>query len=95
MREDEIVGIIHRQDWAQLRKGFSRGAAPDIGELLPELDRKRRILACKTLTQEVFPDQPVKSIMNRSFVAVSALEDPEKTAHLLQHYRLDALPVVD
>ena len=117
-----------------MREVFSCGCT----ELLPELDRKRCILAFRPLPEKVssevfsdldsghkdelmevltdeeiaqllaglqpdartcflaeLPDQPVESLMDRSFVAVSALKDREKAAHLLQHYRLDALPVVD
>lgn len=56
-------------------------------KLIDALDLRRFILA-------PLRDR-VEQIMDRSFVSISALEDREKAVQLIQHYDLDALPVVD
>jgi magnesium transporter len=41
------------------------------------------------------PEQFVADLMDSSVVTLSALEDREEAVHLIQHYDLDTLPVVD
>jgi magnesium transporter len=41
------------------------------------------------------PSQTVEQIMDHTFVSISAFEDREKAVQMIQHYDLDALPVVD
>lgn len=41
------------------------------------------------------PDGLISGIMDYSFVSISAFEDREEAVRMIQHYDLDALPVVD
>jgi len=56
-------------------------------KLIDALELRRFILAK--------PDLTVEQIMDYKFVSISAFEDREKAVQMIQHYDLDALPVVD
>jgi magnesium transporter len=56
-------------------------------KLLDALELRRFILAKSTDT--------VRQIMDYTFVSISAFDDREKAVQTIQHYDLDALPVVD
>jgi magnesium transporter len=56
-------------------------------KLLDGLDLRRFILA--------LPQDTVEQIMDRSFESISVLADREEAVRLIQHYDLEALPVVD
>lgn len=56
-------------------------------QLLDALELRRFILA--------EPSEPVERIMDHTYVSINAYEDREKAVQLIQHYDLDALPVVD
>jgi len=56
-------------------------------KLIDALELRRFILAK--------PDLAVEQIMDHTFVSISAFEDREKAVQLIQHYDLDALPVID
>lgn len=56
-------------------------------KLLDALELRRFILAD--------PSEPVEQIMDYTYVCINAYEDREKAVQLIQHYDLDALPVVD
>jgi magnesium transporter len=55
--------------------------------LIDDLDLRRFILAD--------PAEPVESLMDRSFISVSAFDDREEAVRLIQRYDLVAMPVVD
>lgn len=59
----------------------------DTGRLLDDIELRRLILAD--------PDTPVETLMNRTFVSVTAFDDREKAVELIRKYDLVALPVVD
>ncbi|MCR4438728.1 MAG: magnesium transporter [bacterium] len=59
----------------------------DDDHLLDDLPIRRIILA--------EPSQSVESIMDHKYVAVEASADQEEAIRLIQHYDLNALPVVD
>lgn len=56
-------------------------------KLLDGLDLRRFILA--------LPQDSVERIMDRSFQSISAQADREEAVRMIQHYDLEALPVVD
>jgi len=58
-----------------------------VWKLLDALDLRRFILAN--------PMDTVQQIMDYTYVSINAYEDREKAVQLIQHYDLDALPVVD
>ncbi len=58
-----------------------------LWKLIDSLELRRFILAR--------PDLTVEQIMDYTFVSISAFEDREKAVQMIQHYDLDALPVVD
>lgn len=55
--------------------------------LVDDLELRRFIIAN--------PSDTVEQIMDHSFVSIAAYDDREKAVQLIQHYDLDALPVVD
>lgn len=56
-------------------------------KLIDALELRRFILAK--------PDLAVEQVMDYTFVSISVFEDREKAVQLIQHYDLDALPVID
>jgi len=59
----------------------------DKWKLLDSLDLHRFILSQ--------PDARVSDLMDHTFVSIAAFEDREEAVHVLQHYDLFVLPVVD
>lgn len=59
----------------------------DTGRLLDDIELRKLILAD--------PEATVESLMNRTFVSVSAFADREEAVNLVRKYDLVALPVVD
>lgn len=92
--------VAVRADWTvrraleHVRKSARRGETVNViyvtdslGTLLDALDLRRLLLAD--------PDEPVTTTMDHRYIASSAFEDREEAVRKIQHYDLQALPVVD
>ena len=52
----EIRDLIEKQDWQQLRELLLEFPAPDISDLLGEIDKSKRILVLRLLPKSILPD---------------------------------------
>lgn len=104
---EESVGRLMTPDYVAVRPGWTIGQALEhirnkgrdsetinviyvvdpLWKLIDALELRRFILAR--------PDLTVEQIMDHTFVSISAFDDREKAVQIIQHYDLDALPVVD
>ena len=75
----------------------SRGTGIEALLILPVRDDGRCLEGTVRLTELVLapPDRPVEEVMARDYPSVSAYDDQEAVARLIQHEDLPAVPVVD
>jgi magnesium transporter len=101
------VGRLMNPDYVAVRPGWSVGEAlrhirragrrrEEIGTIYVT-DASWRLIDALDLEDFILPDPeaPMESIMDRSFVSLSAFDDQEHAAKQMQRYDLFALPVVD
>ena len=90
VRPDWTVGraLQHIRRAGRRRESISTIYVTDAAwRLLDALDLEAFILAD--------PEAPMESIMDRSFISLSAFDDREQAAKMMQRYDLAAMPVVD
>src|SRR3990170_1082893 len=104
---DESAGGIMTRGYVALHKdmtvseamAFLRLSKPLAEEAyyLYVLDAQNRLQGIVNLRQLIVsdPEARIEDVMTREVVSVRPDTDQEQAAHLLQHYRLRALPVVD
>lgn len=75
----------------------ARGRDAETIYVLPVRDEQRRVLGVTSLRDVVLadPETPVAALMERDYPLVSAYDDQEKVARLIQEADLLAVPVVD
>lgn len=94
----EVVTI--RGDWSVARAMAHVRKLGDAGETVNTLyvtDANGALLDIITLRQLVFanPSAPVKSLADETLITIQPEADREDAVKLIQHYDLEALPVVD
>lgn len=98
MMTPEVVTI--RGDWSVARAMAHVRNLGDAGETVNTLyvtDANGALLDIVTLRQLVFanPSAHVKSLADEALITIQPEADREETVKLIQHYDLEALPVVD
>jgi magnesium transporter len=104
---EESVGRLMNPDYVAVRPDWTIGMAlehirkkgKDIETInvIYITDEKWRLIDAIELRRFILADpaDTVEKIMDYSFVSISAFDDREKAVQMIQHYDLDALPVVD
>ncbi len=81
-------GLAHIRDVGLDRETINRVYVIDeTGHLIDDLELRKLIIAD--------PQRRIESIMDRSFVSISAFADREEAVRLIKRYDLTALPVLD
>jgi len=84
----EIKSLIENRDWAGLREGLADAPAPEVAELLPELDATERVLLFRALPRRLSTDVFSYLPPDEQNSLLSALRD-EETRALLSHLSPD------
>jgi magnesium transporter len=103
----ESVGRLMQPDFISIHESWTAGQALDYLRSLHQdtsllnylyvIDDENKLtdtLHIRKLALAM-PDTAISKLMDRRFIYIHATEDQEKAVNLMQHYDLDALPVVD
>jgi magnesium transporter len=103
----ECVGRLMTPDYVAVRPDWSietalkhvrdKGRDSETVNVIYVVNSSWKLLDALALRRFILakPGDTVEQIMDFSFVSISAFEDREKAVWMIQHYDLDALPVVD
>lgn len=104
---EESVGRLMTPDYVAVRADWTIGHAlehirnkgrdSETINVIYVVDSKWKLIDSLELRRFILADPHlnVEQIMDHTFVSISAFEDREKAVQMIQHYDLDALPVVD
>jgi magnesium transporter len=104
---EESVGRLMTPDYVAVRPDWTiekslehirrRGKISETINVIYVTDESWKLIDALELRRFILAEQgdTVEKIMDYSFISISAFEDREKAVQMIQHYDLDALPVVD
>ncbi|WP_297630806.1 magnesium transporter [Caldilinea sp.] len=104
---EDSVGRLMTPDYVAVRRDWTlaqalahirmRARDSETINVIYVVDRDWKLLDALELRRFIFgePDATVESIMDYTFVAISAFADQEEAVRVMQRYDLDVLPVVD
>lgn len=104
---EESVGRLMTPDYVAIRPDWTIGLAlehirkkgkdTETINVIYITDKKWKLIDALELRRFILadPTDTVEKIMDYSFISISAFDDREKAVQMIQHYDLDALPVVD
>ncbi len=104
---EESVGRLMTPDYVAVRPGWTidqalehirnRGRDSETINVIYVVDPSWKLIDALELRRFILAklDLTVEQVMDYTFVSISVFEDREKAVQLIQHYDLDALPVID
>jgi magnesium transporter len=104
---EESVGRLMTPDYVAVRPGWTidqalehirnRGRDSETINVIYVVDPSWKLIDALELRRFILtkPDLTVDGIMDHTFVSISAFDDRENAVQMIQHYDVDALPVVD
>src|SRR4030065_1528062 len=104
---EESVGRLMTPDYVAVRPGWTidqalehirnRGRDSETINVIYVVDPSWKLIDALELRRFILAtlDLTVEQVMDYTFVSISVFEDREKAGQLIQHYDLDALPVID
>jgi magnesium transporter len=104
---EESIGRLMTPDYVAIRPDWTIGRAlehirkkgkdTETINVIYITDEKWKLIDALELRRFILadPTDTVEKIMDYSFISISAFEDREKAVQMIQHYDLDALPVID
>lgn len=104
---EESVGRLMTPDYVAVRASWTieqalehmrhKGSDSETINVIYVVDPSWKLIDALELRRFILanPDLPVEQIMDYTFISISAFDDREKAVQMIQHYDLDALPVVD
>jgi len=104
---EDSVGRLMTPDYVAVRRDWmlaealahirARASDSETVNVIYVVDNTWKLLDAIELRRFIFgePDATVESIMDNTFIAISAFVDQEEAVRMMQRYDLDVLPVVD